>query len=90
MPLILGIVALLTPRLLIVLVWLLTGWFNGLFRTALVPVLGFLFLPTTFLWYTAVLHWWHGQWTLWPVVGMVVALCIDLSPSSARRRVLED
>jgi hypothetical protein len=90
MPLILGIVALLTPRLLIVLVWLLTGWFNGLFRTALVPVLGFLFLPTTFLWYTVVLHWWHGQWTLWPVVGAVVAVCIDLSPGGSRRRLLDD
>jgi hypothetical protein len=90
MPLILGVVALLTPRLLIVLVWFLTGWFNGLFRTPLVPVLGFLFLPTTFLWYTMVLHMWHGQWTLWPVVGIVVALCIDLSPGSTRRRYIDD
>jgi hypothetical protein len=90
MPLILGVVALLTPRLLIVLVWFLTGWFNGLFRTALVPVLGFIFLPTTFLWYTVVLHWWRGQWTLWPVVGMVIALCIDLAPGSTRRRYSDD
>jgi hypothetical protein len=89
-PLILGLIALITPRLVIILAWLFSRWFDGLFRTGLLPVLGFIFLPTTFLWYTAVLHWWHGQWTLWPVVGIVVALCIDLSPGSSRRRRFYD
>ncbi len=90
MPLILGVIALLTPRLLIVLIWLFSRWFDGLFRGLLIPVLGFIFLPTTFLWYTAVVHWWHGQWTLWPVVGVVVALCIDISPSRSRRSRIDD
>jgi len=89
-PLILGVIALLTPRLLIVLIWLFSRWFDGLFRGLLIPVLGFIFLPTTFLWYTAVVHWWHGQWTLWPVVGVVVALCIDISPSRSRRSRIDD
>jgi hypothetical protein len=31
-------------------------------------------------------HWFHGQWTLWPIVGIVIALLIDLSPASGRRR----
>jgi len=43
------------------------------------------FLPTTLLWFTAVHHWWAGQWTFWPVVGIVVALMIDLSPAKRRR-----
>ena len=90
MPLILALIALLTPRLVIVLVWLFSRWFDGLFRTALWPVLGFIFLPTSFLWYTAVQHWWGGHWTLWPVVGIVAALCIDVSPSRARRRRRDD
>ncbi len=83
---ILVLIALITPRLLIILLWLFTHWFRGLFETALWPILGFLFLPTTLLWYTMVQHWFGGQWTLWPVVGLVIALMIDVSPASRRRR----
>jgi len=50
------------------------------------PLLGFIFLPTTLLWYTAVQHWFGGQWTLGPVVGLVIALAIDVSPARRRRR----
>ncbi len=85
MPCILALIALATPRLVIVLLWLFSTWFNGLFTTALWPVLGFVFLPTTLLWFTAVQHWWGGAWTVWPVIGLVVALMIDLSPASGRR-----
>lgn len=86
MPCLLGLLALVAPRLVIVLLWLFTDWFHGLFESALWPLLGFVFLPTTLLWYTAVQHWFAGQWTLWPIVGLVVALLIDLSPTSSRRR----
>jgi hypothetical protein len=85
MPCIVALLALLTPRLLIVLLWFLTTWFRGMFPTLLWPVLGFVFLPTTLLWYSAVQHWFGGQWTLWPVIGLVVALLIDVSPASGRR-----
>ena len=30
------------------------------------------------LWYSAVQHWFGGQWTLWPTVGLVVSLMIDV------------
>lgn len=86
MPCLLTLLALATPRLVIILLWLFTFWFRGLFTTALWPVLGFIFLPTTLLWYTAVQHWFAGQWTLWPVVGLVIALVIDVSPTTHRRR----
>ncbi len=86
MPCLMVLFALITPRLVIALLWLFTRWFSGLFGTPLWPVLGFVFLPTTFLWYTAVVHWYGGQWTLWPVVGLVIALIIDISPASGRRR----
>jgi hypothetical protein len=86
MPCLLGLTALAAPRLVIVLLWLFTDWFHGLFESALWPLLGFVFLPTTLLWYIAVQHWFAGQWTLWPIVGLVVALLIDLSPASSRRR----
>lgn len=86
MPCLMAVIALLTPRIAILLLWFFTGWFRGIFDTVLWPVLGFFFLPTTLLWYTAVHHWFGGQWTLWPIVGLVVALAIDASPAGGRKR----
>jgi hypothetical protein len=86
MPCLLAILALVTPRLLVALLWFFSRWFDGIFTSVLWPVLGFIFLPTTLLWYTAVHHWFQGQWTLWPIVGLVLALMIDISPAGGRRR----
>jgi hypothetical protein len=85
MPLLVAVLALLAPRITILLLWLLTTWFDGLFVTLLWPILGFIFLPTTLLWYSIVYHWFGGAWTLWPVVGLVIALAIDVSPMRERR-----
>jgi hypothetical protein len=79
------LLALAIPRVLIVLLWLLSHWFSGMFRTALLPVMGFVFLPTTLLWYSAVQNWWGGVWTFWPAVGLVIAILIDMSPGGSRR-----
>jgi hypothetical protein len=89
MPCLFAILALATPRLLVALLWFFSRWFEGVFTSVLWPILGFIFLPTTLLWYTAVQHWFHGQWTLWPVVGLVLALMIDISPAGGRRRRAE-
>lgn len=89
MPCLFAILALATPRLLVALLWFFSRWFEGVFTSILWPILGFIFLPTTLLWYTAVHHWFKGQWTLWPIVGLVVALMIDLSPAGGRRRRAE-
>ena len=86
MPFLLAAVALVTPRIAIALLWFFSDWFVGLFSSLLWPVLGFLLMPTTLLWYSAVQHWFGGQWTLWPVVGIIVALLIDLSPAGGYRR----
>jgi hypothetical protein len=83
-----AIVALVAPRIVIVVLWFFTTWFTGLFASLLWPILGFVFLPTTLLWYSAVQRWFGGQWTLWPVVGIVIALLIDVSPASGRRRTV--
>jgi hypothetical protein len=85
-PCIVALLALLTPRLLIALLWFFTTWFRGMFDTLLWPILGVVFLPTTLLWYSAVQRWFGGEWTLWPIVGLVIALMIDISPASSRRR----
>ncbi|HEY3380437.1 MAG TPA: hypothetical protein VGK32_01650 [Vicinamibacterales bacterium] len=86
MPCFFIVAALAAPRAVVVVLWLFTHWFRGIFSTSLWPIVGFIFLPTTMLWYTAVQHWFGGQWTLWPIVGLVVALTIDMSPAGGRRK----
>jgi hypothetical protein len=86
MPVLLALLALLAPRIAIVLLWMFTTLFDGLFTSSLWPVLGFIFLPTSLLWYTVVLHWFGGVWSLWTIVGLVIALIIDVSPASEHRR----
>jgi hypothetical protein len=86
MPYLLAILALFTPRLAVILLWVFTDWFRGLFEVFLWPVLGFLFLPTTLLWYSVVQHWFAGMWGVVPVVGIIIALALDASPLGSYRR----
>ena len=85
MPCLLALLALAVPRVVILLLWFFTSWFQGIFSTILWPILGFIFLPTTLLWYTAVQHWFGGHWGVWPIIGIVLALMIDISPARGRR-----
>ena len=86
MPCFLVVLALVTQRLVVALLWFSTRWFEGMFSSLLWLAAGFIFLPTTLLWYSAVQRWFGGQWTLWPVVGIVVALAIDLAPAGGYRQ----
>ena len=85
MPFLIILLALFTPRLVVALLFFFSSWFSGIFDSLLWLILGFIFLPTTLLWFTAVQHWFGGQWTLWPILGIVVALLIDVSPAGSRR-----
>lgn len=85
MPCLFAVFALLTPRILIVLLWLFSHWLRVV-PGGLWLILGFIFLPTTLLWYVAVQHWLGGHWTAGPIIGLVIALMIDISPASSRRR----
>jgi hypothetical protein len=78
MPCILAVIALLFPRVLIVILWLFTDWFSGVFNSLLWPVLGFLFLPITMLWYSVVINNFGGQWTTVNIILMVVAVVVDM------------
>lgn len=84
MPFLLLIVALFIPRVVIVVLWLFTHWFDGLFTTFIIPVLGFLFLPYTLLWYVVVEQTAGGEWGLWQMIFLVVALLFDLAPANKR------
>ena len=85
MPCLATIIALAAPRVTILILWIFTSWFRGVFNYTIWPILGFFFLPTTVLWYSAVHNWWGGQWTMWPIIGLVVAILIDLAPMRRRR-----
>jgi hypothetical protein len=89
MPVLFAVLALLAPRVVIVLLWFFTTWFVGMFNSLLWPIVGFIFLPTTLLWYSAVQKFFGGEWTLWPIVGLVIALLVDVSPGGARRSYRE-
>lgn len=85
MPCFLAVLALFVPRLVIVLVWLFSNWLDAAFESLLWPILGFIFLPTTLLWYSVVVNVYNGVWSLVPIVGVVIALLIDLSPSYRKK-----
>jgi hypothetical protein len=84
MPCLFVIIALAAPRVLVFALWL-TGWFTGVFPSIVWPILGFIFLPTTLLWYTAVAHWYGSVWTPWRLIVLILALLIDISPARGRR-----
>lgn len=88
MPLIIILLGLLVPRVVIVLLWLFTTWFEGMFATVLWPILGFIFLPTTLLWYSIVHNWFGDQWGIVGLVGLLIALILDLGPVTRRRRAV--
>ncbi|HTM68931.1 MAG TPA: hypothetical protein VL426_06575 [Candidatus Binatia bacterium] len=75
------ILALLLPRLTIAILWLLTSWFSGVFFEPILPVLGFLFMPYTLLWYSVVTNFYGGVWSVAPLLGLIIAVMLDISAS---------
>jgi len=71
---------------MIVLLWLFSSWFDGIFTSILWPIIGFIFLPATLLWYTAVYNWYDNSWGTFQIVVLVIAVIVDLSPASHRKR----
>jgi hypothetical protein len=80
------ILALLVPRVLIVILWIFTNWFQGVFDTVIWPVLGFLLFPTTLIWYSMVQNWFHGVWGFFQIFVLILVVMIDLSPAGGRKR----
>ncbi|MBK9983040.1 MAG: hypothetical protein IPP15_11560 [Saprospiraceae bacterium] len=78
MPCMLAAIALLFPRVLIAILWFFTSWFNGVFDTILWPILGFLFMPVTMLWYSVVMKHYTGDWSVSNIIIMVIAVVIDM------------
>jgi hypothetical protein len=85
MPLILLLLALFVPRVVIFLLWLFTSWFSGVFPNGLIGVLGFLILPYVTLWYSAVHHWFGGEWGPLQIIILIIALLFDIGPAGGSR-----
>ena len=72
------LLALITPRLVLFFIWLLTDYFSRSYATLIWPLLGFFFMPYTTLAYMAAMlnnnHQLAGGW----VVLLIVAVVVDL------------
>lgn len=66
------------PRALVILVKVLTDWFDPVFRGWLWIILGAILTPCTLLWYSVVINWFYGQWGIWQILILIVAIIIDL------------
>lgn len=94
MPCLLGCIAMLAPRLLMVFILLLTTWFGQAYESVVWPLLGFFFMPyTTLAYMAAVINTGHHVSGLWLAL-IVTAALIDLghwggSGISVRKRRIE-
>lgn len=82
MPCFFAILALFLPRTVVVILFLFSTWFQGVFATMLWPVLGVLFTPTLLLWYSVVVNVLGGTWGVLEIAVGVIAVLIDLSPAA--------
>ena len=83
MPCLLTLVAVLFPRVLILVLWIFTNWFNGVFSSMIWPILGFIFMPLTTLWYSVVINRYGGEWNTTTIIVMVLAVVFDLGSNKS-------
>lgn len=83
----LSILALISPRLALFLLWILSDVLSRAFSSWIIPFLGFFFLPWTTLAYAALWDWSAGHHVHgldWVIV--VLAFFIDLTSYAGGRR----
>lgn len=90
MPCLLVVLALAFPRVAIVLLWLFTNFFTGVYQGIIIPVLGFLFLPLTLIAYTYFQKS-HSVTNTTELIVLFITVVVDLGlvggGSFRRRRV---
>lgn len=86
MPCLLALLALIFPRLVIVLVWLFSDYLGRAYETMLWPLLGFLFLPLTTLAYAFAMNENAGTASGIYLVVIVLAVLVDLGILGGSRR----
>lgn len=85
----LALVALITPRIVMVFMRLLTPWFEQSFQSTIWPILGWLVMPYTTLAYMAAMlrndHKVDGWWLVLLIVAVLVDLGVLGGSSRAKR-----
>jgi hypothetical protein len=72
----LAILGLITPRLILIVLWIFTGYVGRAIDSALWSVLGFIFLPTTTLMYAVAQNSFDGL-EGWGLVVFVLGILFD-------------
>lgn len=75
----LTLLALLLPRLVILFLWLFSGWFSGAVTSVFWSVMGFVFMPVSLLWTTVITNVFGGFWTGLALIGLLIAVVLDVS-----------
>ncbi len=78
MPCLLALLAVAFPRVAIILLWLFTNFFTGLYHGIIIPILGFIFLPLTLIVYTYILRAYGGHLGTTQLVFIFIAVIVDL------------
>ena len=78
MPCLLALLAVAFPRIAIVLLWLFSNFFTGVYHGIIIPVLGFLFLPLTLIVYTYLQKTQGGALTTSSLIFLLIAVILDL------------
>lgn len=84
MPCLLVVLALAFPRVVIILLWLFSSFFSGVYHGIIIPVLGFLFLPLTLIVYTYIEKT-YGHVGTPQLIALVISIIIDLGLVSTHR-----
>lgn len=86
MPLLLGCFAVIFPRLVLFVIWLLgDGWLERAVANGLVLVLGFLLMPLTTLAYAYAFHSWSAGGSITLIGWAIVALAALVDLGSLRK-----
>lgn len=78
MPCLLALLAVAFPRVAIVLLWLFTNFFTGIYTNLIIPILGFIFLPLTLIVYTYLQRLHPGALGTQGLIFVFIAVIIDL------------
>ena len=86
MPCLLAILIAAFPRVAIILLYLFTNFFTGVYASVLLPLLGFLFLPFTLIAYTFLTNM-HQPHDITFLVVLFIAVIVDLGLLGGSNRV---
>lgn len=72
------------PRLVIVWLYYSFSWFEAIFLTWYWPLLGFLFMPHTLLWYIFVYVVYGDHWEWWQILILIVFISVDIGATGSQ------